>query len=79
MVQCQSSLTLEQPGAQPPAQMCADDPPVQSEDSSNLDANSGAHSLKIAASRRMFILSAIIFILNSMIAKGNVFVDIKLY
>ncbi|XP_067133826.1 host cell factor 1 isoform X2 [Centruroides vittatus] len=31
LVQSQPQLTLEQPGAQPPAQMCADDPPLQSE------------------------------------------------
>ncbi|GFV75140.1 host cell factor 1 [Trichonephila clavipes] len=56
MVPCQSALTLEQPGAEPPAQMCADDPPVQSEESSEaIAANSlakiasGKHSLATLA------------------------------
>ncbi|GFS50646.1 host cell factor [Nephila pilipes] len=56
MVPCQSALTLEQPGAEPPAQMCADDPPVQSEESSEaIAANSlakiasGRHSLATLA------------------------------
>lgn len=62
-MQCQSGLTLEQPGAQPPAQMCADDPPVQSEEGNSLDATSGAHSLtKIATGRRMLLFTSSLFI-----------------
>ncbi|KAG8186577.1 hypothetical protein JTE90_020871 [Oedothorax gibbosus] len=45
----QSGLTLEQPGAQPPAQMCADDPPVQSEE--NPEAIAVSSLTKIATGR----------------------------
>ncbi|KAF8766626.1 Host cell factor 1 like protein [Argiope bruennichi] len=50
MVPCQSALTLEQPGAEPPAQMCADDPPVQSEDSSS-EVIAASSLAKIATGR----------------------------
>ncbi|GIY76314.1 host cell factor 1 [Caerostris extrusa] len=50
MVPCQSALTLEQPGAEPPAQMLSDDPPVQSEDNSS-EAIAASSLTKIATGR----------------------------
>lgn len=38
--QDETALTLEQPGAQPPAQMCADDPPTQTEEMDTDDITS---------------------------------------
>ncbi|GIY18541.1 host cell factor 1 [Caerostris darwini] len=52
MVPCQSALTLEEPGAEPPAQMLSDDPPVQSEDNSS-EAIAVSSLTKIATGRRM--------------------------
>ncbi|KFM66646.1 hypothetical protein X975_12611, partial [Stegodyphus mimosarum] len=51
LVPCQTSLTLEQPGAQPPAQMCADDPPVQAEDGGISDTSAIQSMTKILTGR----------------------------
>ncbi|XP_054710138.1 host cell factor 2-like [Uloborus diversus] len=53
--QCQSALTLEEPGAQPPAQMCADDPPARSEVNAS---DSSAEVSKNSARQSLVTLSA---------------------